>query len=75
MQVDDSDQAELPRLEGRLGAVTHTQLAENARDVVLDGALGDDECVGNLAVRLALRNEAQYLQLSAGEGLDKGFRA
>ena len=40
------------RIDGRLGAPAHAELGEQARDVVLDRGLGQEEVLGDLAVRL-----------------------
>src|SRR5262249_36229378 len=46
---------ELPRLQGRLGAILHAELAEDARDMIFHRPLGDIESDGDLLVARALR--------------------
>ncbi len=43
------------------------ELAEGVLHVVLHGPVGQDEALGDLLVRQALRDEAQYLGLAVGE--------
>src|SRR5918997_1753112 len=44
------------------------ELAEDALDVLLDGAVGDEEGAGDRAVRAALGHEGEDLALARGEG-------
>jgi hypothetical protein len=43
------------------------ELSENARHVLLDGAVGDHELLGDRAVRSPLRHQAENLGLARGE--------
>ena len=52
------EQPEFCGFEGGLGAVTHTELAEDVGDVVLDRALDDDQRGSDLFVAGAGGDEA-----------------
>jgi hypothetical protein len=56
-------------IQGGLGAAVEAELGQYVVDVGLDGALTDGECAGNLAIRLALTQEAEYRGLAVGEAL------
>src|SRR3954447_15884065 len=56
------------RIAARFGAVGDAELAVRVRQVELDGLLGHPELAGDSAVRVALGDEAQDLQLATGEG-------
>src|SRR3954470_19297933 len=55
------------RIAARFGADGETELAVRVRQVELDGLLGHPELAGDSAVRVALGDEAQDLQLATGE--------
>jgi hypothetical protein len=60
---------------GGLGAVVHTELGEEGRDVVLDGFLGEEQAVADLAVGEAFAEEGEdalFLASEAGEGIGGG---
>ena len=42
----------------------HVELAEGLSQVILDGALGDGQLIGDLSVRASLRGEARDLLLA-----------
>src|SRR5207247_2635637 len=63
-------EAELHREQCRLGAVVHPELPEDARDVVLDRLLADEEPLPDLPVRLAGGEELQDLLLARGERVE-----
>ena len=52
---------------GELGARVQVELGEDVAQVDTDGALGDDQRVGDLAVGPALRDEDGDLALAAGQ--------
>src|SRR5688572_19588692 len=47
--------------DGGTGSIGHLELSEDRRDVGLDRLFGDEETLGDLAVRLAGREEAEHL--------------
>ncbi len=51
-------QAQLPGIGGGLDAVWRAELAADIVDMGLDGAQGDDEFPGNLAVRHARSHQS-----------------
>src|SRR5262249_55068225 len=61
----------------RLGAVPDLELAEDAIDMLLDGAEHNDQDCGDLSVRVTGRDQAQHLQLAVAQWLyqilDFGF--
>src|SRR5688572_11742996 len=69
------DPALADRVHDRLGAVVHGELPQDARHVVLDGLLGDRERVGDLLVRLALRDVVEDLDLARRERREDVRRA
>src|SRR4029450_10453244 len=61
--------------DDRLHAVAELQLAEDARDVTLDGRFAQKQPVGKLGVRKPLREELQDFQLALGEGIESRRRS
>ena len=61
------DQALPYRVPGEFDPVAHPKLLENVRAVALDGLLGDDQCLGDLLVAVALGDELENLLLPAAE--------
>ena len=61
------DQLMAVGVSGGLGAVGDAGLVEDALEVEGDGVLADDECLGDLAVRLAGRDQPQHLDLALGQ--------
>src|SRR5260370_40823271 len=55
------------RPERRLRAVAQAKLAQDVRDVILHGAFRDEQRLANLAVALALREQAQNIALALGQ--------
>ena len=62
-----SRQAPVDRRESRLRAVVDAQLGVDTLDVVTRRLLGDEQLGGDLAVRPALRDESQDLDLPGGQ--------
>ena len=58
------DEPVIEREDDRRGAVAQLELAEDAADVRLHGALTDDQLLGNLRVRSPASDEAQHLKLA-----------
>src|SRR6516165_7446581 len=54
---------------GKLGAGVDAQLAEGVGEVGLDGLLGDEQALGDLAVRLPGAGHAGNAQFAGGEGV------
>ena len=54
-----------------LGAAADAELGEDARDVLLDGVRGDDERLGDAAVRAALGHQLEHLALARRERLER----
>lgn len=50
-----------------LGAASHVEFGEDARDVVLDGLFGEEEAFTDLAVGQAVADEVEDLSLLLGE--------
>src|SRR5215472_8313891 len=63
-------QAELVREDDRLHPVAQLQLVEDAGDVRLDGALADEEPVGDLRVREPRGDQRQHLPLALRQLLE-----
>src|SRR5690606_241824 len=59
-----SDQLQLERLEYGPGPVTHAQLGKDVGNVILDGAFGHAQRVGDLLVGEAAGHQAQDLGLA-----------
>ena len=57
-----------------LHAVPQVQFREDASDVRLHCGLRDDEFVGNLRVRLALRKQVEHLQFTSSEQFESRRR-
>jgi hypothetical protein len=55
--ASSSDDALAPGVDGGLGAVGDVQLAQNVVDVALDGALRDDQPLGDLRVAEAIGDQ------------------
>lgn len=53
--------------DGKLGAIRQTQLAENAIEVLFDGAFGQMQLVGDFFVQLGLRDQVYNLFLPKTE--------
>ena len=53
---------------GRLLAGAHAELLERRREVALDGALGEEQAKGDLAVAEAAHHEREHLLLTVREG-------
>ena len=60
-------ESEAAALGGRLCACPDGELLQDRRDVVLDGAPGENEAVCDLGVREALTEENEHLELSVGQ--------
>ena len=60
-------EAVLDRPPGELDAVVHLELAQGVLHVVLHGAVGDDEALGDLLVGHALGDHLEDLGLAVGE--------
>ncbi len=62
------------RVDGRFGFAVGVDLQIDVGDVALDGAMADEECVGDGAVAGAGRDQSQYLDFplsqSVGLGMD-----
>ena len=69
------DEAAPVRLRDSLGATVHAELREDVLDVRADGLRAEDEIVGDLPLRLALREEAEDLLLARAERLLVGSGA
>ena len=54
-----------------LAAGRHAELAEDARDVLLDGVRRDDELLGDALVRAALGHQLEHLALARREGVER----
>src|SRR5207253_49585 len=63
----------LERLEHGARAIAHAELGENARDVILDRALGRAEGCGDLAVAVPAGHEAHHLGFAHRERLARRF--
>src|SRR5436189_4934939 len=59
--------AESNRLGARLAARTDRELSQDGSDVVVDGALRENEAVGDLGVPHALGDEREHLELARGQ--------
>src|SRR6266540_4239083 len=57
-----------------LGGRRQAQLPEDARDVLLDRAWGDDEALGDRLVRPSLRDELEHLALARRERRERIVR-
>jgi hypothetical protein len=55
-------------VEGGLGAAAEVQFGEDVADVGAQGGLADGEAVGDLVVAVSLGDEAQDLDIAAGQG-------
>ena len=69
-----SNDAQFSGFERRLRAVTHAQFSQDARQVILHRAHGDDQVISNLLVAGSLAEQAEDLQFAFGERLDQGLR-
>src|SRR5262245_35543020 len=71
------EEPEFARAYQRLGTVPDLELAEDAIDMLLDGADHNDQDGGDLLVGVAGRDQAQHLQLAVAQWLyqilDFGF--
>ena len=65
-----SDQSIAAGDVGGLGAVFCLQLSEDVGHMVLDGALGQDQPIGDLAVGVSLNQKDQYLSFAPCERLN-----
>src|SRR5262245_14662351 len=54
-----------------LGGGGQVELAEDARDVLLDGSLGDDQPLGDRLVRAPFGHQLEYLALTRGQPRDR----
>ena len=63
----DVVEAALDRVPHQLHAVVQLELAEGVLDVVLDGAVRDDQALGDLLVAEPLGDQPQHLGLAVGE--------
>ena len=52
---------------GGLGAAAQVQFGQDAVDVVLDGLAGEEQALGQLAVRQPLAEQHEHLALASGE--------
>src|SRR5271167_2418637 len=68
----DACQAPVDRGESCLGAIVDAQLGIDTLDMVACRLLGDEQLGGDLAVRPALRDESQDLDLPGGESRRPG---
>src|SRR5687768_264615 len=64
-------EAELAGPRDRLEAALYAELAQDAVDVALDRADGDDQLLRDRLVGVAGRQEAQHLQFALGEHFRK----
>ena len=64
----------LEREGGRRRSRGDAELGEDVLQVASDRVLADDELGGDLAVRLAGRDEAEHLQLSCAQAMRVGSR-
>src|SRR5205085_999217 len=69
----DAKHSALERLEHCARAIAHSELGENARDVILDRALGRAEGCGDLAVAVPAGHEAHHLGFAHRERLARRF--
>jgi hypothetical protein len=60
--------AKLARADGRLRTIPDVEFGEDVRDVVLDGAFGEIEPIGNLLVRCGIAEQYQNLALAGRKG-------
>src|ERR687898_2055931 len=58
-----------------LAARGKAELAEDRGDVLLDGALGDHQLLGDRRIGAALRHQAEHLSLAGRELLERVFLA
>ena len=64
-----TDEAGLESAEDGTGAVAHPELEQDVAHVVLHGAFGEVQTVGDLAVGVPRGEQAQDVELALGEGL------
>src|SRR3954451_9100170 len=69
------DETGLVRVDHRLHPVAQAELAQNMRDVRLDGRLGEEQRRTDLAVRPAPGDQLQHLAFSVGELGQPGRRS
>src|SRR5829696_4882479 len=62
-----SADAEPDRLGGRLAAAADLELAQDRRDVVVDGLLGDEQLRRDVRVAVAADQQLEHLQPAGGE--------
>jgi hypothetical protein len=62
-----SDQVVLKRERSSGGACRHAELGEDILEVAADCVVADNQRGRNLAVRLASRDEAEYLHFARGQ--------
>jgi len=67
------DDAELTRAKRGLGAIANVEFSEDARDVVLDGAFGQVQAIGDFLVRCAAAEKRDDLSLAGRQRQDEGF--
>src|ERR1700678_192254 len=65
--LSDLQQATPHRNRNRVRPIVSAQLVHEISDVIVDGSLRDGELIGDLLVTIAIANQSQNLQLSAGE--------
>src|SRR5215204_7571463 len=58
-----SEQSVTDRDRGRLGTVAHSQLSQDVGDVILDGAMADEQALGNVPIRSPRNEQVQHLSL------------
>src|SRR4051795_6638595 len=67
--VSGIDQTMADRVAGDRDAVLEAELDEDVGPVALDGLLADDELLGDLAARAAVRDQRDDLALARGQGI------
>src|SRR5262245_38806461 len=68
------DESLLEGLEHGTRAVAHSELGQDARGVVLDGAFGGAKRLGNFLVAVTSRHEAKDLDLALRQGIGRAQR-